>query len=358
MTEITLAAARAALEGKLKPPGSLGRLEDWAAQLAVLQRTLEPRVERGRVLVFAADHGVAAEGVSAYPASVTAGLMRVSAAGTTGIGVLGRSLGVEVEVVDVGVDEDFDGLAGIVHAKVRRGSRNLAAEPALADGELEAALAVGREAAGRAIADGVAAVALGEMGIGNSTAAAALLSALTGVGPERTAGRGSGVDDATLMHKRGVVARALALHRDRLADPRAALAALGGLELAAIAGAALAAAGARRAVVVDGFISTVAVLAAVRIEPAIRPALFFAHRSAEAGHAIALEALAAEPLLDLGLRLGEGTGAALGLRLLAAAADVLREMAELAAAAPAGEAGTGEGVSLDRAAAVEERPVE
>jgi nicotinate-nucleotide--dimethylbenzimidazole phosphoribosyltransferase len=337
MIPVTLEAALLALEGKLKPPGSLGRLEDWAAQLAVLQGTLEPRVERARVLVFAADHGVAAEGVSAYPASVTAGLMRVSALGTTGIGVLGRALGVEVEVVDVGVDDDLGGLDGIVHAKVRRGSRNLAAGPALDGDELAAALAAGREAVRRAAANGVAAVGLGEMGIGNTTAASALLSALTGAPAEETVGRGSGVDDATLAHKRRVVERALALHRDRLDGPRSALAAVGGLELAAIAGAAAEAAGTGLAVVVDGFISTVAVLAAARIEPVIRPALFFAHRSAERGHSIALEALAARPLLDLGLRLGEGTGAAIGLRLLAAAADLLREMAPLAAAADGGE---------------------
>lgn len=336
MTEITLADVQLAQDGKLKPPGSLGRLEDWAAQLAVLQGTLEPRVERARVLVFAADHGVTAEGVSAYPASVTAGLLRVSAAGGTGIGVLGRSLGVEVEVVDVGVDDDLAGLDGIVHAKVRRGSRNLAAEPALADDELAASLAAGRAAVRRALADGVAAVGLGEMGIGNTTAASALLSALTGAPPEETVGRGSGVDDATLAHKRRVVADALELHSARLGDPRAELAAVGGLELAAIAGAALEAARERRAVVVDGFISTVAVLAAARMEPAILPALFFAHRSAERGHVLALEALAARPLLDLGLRLGEGTGAAIGLRLLAAAADLLREMAALDAAAPEG----------------------
>lgn len=335
MTAITLATARQALEGKLKPPGSLGRLEDWAAQLAVLQQTLLPRVERGRVLVFAADHGVAAEGVSAYPASVTAGLMRVSVLGTTGIGVLGRSLGVEVEVVDVGVDEDFDGLAGIVHAKVRRGSRNLAREGALSDDDLAAALAAGRQAVDRAVADGIAAIGLGEMGIGNTTAAAALLSALTGAPPEVTAGRGSGVTGAQLEHKRQVVARALAHHGAALGDPRSALAAVGGLELAAIAGAAIAASEAGRAVVVDGFISTVAVLAAARLDPSIRPALFFAHRSAEPGHAVALGALEAAPLLDLALCLGEGTGAAIGLRLLTASADLLREMAVLEEAAPA-----------------------
>jgi nicotinate-nucleotide--dimethylbenzimidazole phosphoribosyltransferase len=334
MTAITLATAHQTLEGKLKPPGSLGRLEDWAAQLAVLQQTLTPRVERARVLVFAADHGVAAEGVSAYPASVTAGLMRVSALGTTGIGVLGRSLGVEVEVVDVGVDEDFDGLAGIVHAKVRRGSRNLATEAALSDDELASALTAGRQAVERAIADGMAAIGLGEMGIGNTTSAAALLSALTGAPPEVTANRGSGVSGAQLDHKRQVVARALAHHGAVLGDPRRALAAVGGLELAAIAGAAIAAAEEGRAVVVDGFISTVAVLAAARLEPSIRPALFFAHRSAEPGHAVALGALDAAPLLDLSLCLGEGTGAAIGLRLLTAAADLLREMAALEEAAP------------------------
>lgn len=350
MTDISLATVQATLDGKLKPPGSLGRLEDWAAQLAVLQGTLAPRVERARVLVFAADHGVTVEGVSAYPASVTAGLMHVSAAGGTGIGVLGRSLGIEVEVVDVGVDDELAGLDGIVHAKVRRGSRNLAAEPALDADELAAALAAGRAAVRRAAADGVAAVGLGEMGIGNTTAASALLSALTGAQPEETVGRGSGVDDATLAHKRRVVAGALALHAARLGDPRAALAAVGGLELAAIAGAALKAAEDGVAVVVDGFISTVAVLAAARLEPAILPALFFAHRSAERGHVLALEALAARPLLDLGMRLGEGTGAAIGLRLLAAAADLLREMAALEAAAPAADAGAAGGEAAGEAA--------
>jgi nicotinate-nucleotide--dimethylbenzimidazole phosphoribosyltransferase len=324
-------------DGKLKPPGSLGLLEDWGAQLAAIQGTLEPRVDRARVLVFAGDHGVAAEGVSAYPASVTAGLMRVSARGDTGICVLSRSLGLEVEVVDVGVDDDLADLDGIVHAKVRRGSRNFALEPAMEAEELEAAEEAGRQAVRRAVAAGVAAVGLGEMGIGNSTAAAALLSALTGAPAETTVGRGSGVDDPTLRHKRRVVAAALERHAASAADPRAALAAFGGLEMAAMAGAAVEAAASRLAVVVDGFISSVAVLAAVRAKPAIRPSLFFAHRSAEMGHAVALEAMKARPMLDLGMRLGEGTGAAIALRLLAAAADLLRDLAPLVAAAPAGE---------------------
>lgn len=323
--------ARRAMDGKVKPVGALGRLEDWAVRLAALQGTLEPRADRGRVLVFAADHGVAAEGVSAYPASVTAELLRLASRDAgVGIQVLGRSLDVDVELVDVGVDADLAGLPGLVHAKVRRGSRNLLREPALASDELEAALEVGREAVRRAVDDGVEAVALGEVGIANTTAAAALLSALTGAPPEETVGRGSGVDDAGLARKREVVAAALHRHRAALTGPKECLAAVGGLEIAALAGATTAAARDGLAVLVDGFIGTVAALTALRRHPEIRPALFAAHRSAESGHDLALGELGDEPLLDLGMRLGEGSGAALGLRLLRSAADLLRDMSDLA----------------------------
>ena len=199
-------------------------------------------------------------------------------------------------------------------------------------GEVDAALAAGADAVRRAAACGVRAIGLGEMGIANTTAAAALLSALTGAPPEETVGRGTGVDDDGLRRKREVVARALALHAGALGDPRAALAAVGGLEIAAIAGAAIEAPRHGMAVVADGFISTVGVLAAARIDPSIVPALFFAHRSAERGHALALEVLGARPLLDLGMRLGEGTGAALAIPLLRAAARILGEMATFAGA--------------------------
>lgn len=320
-------AARAALDDKTKPRGSLGQIEEVAQRLCEIQRTLTPSVDRSRVLVFAADHGVAAEGVSAYPAAVTAQMMRAFAAGGAAVCVLARCAGADVEAVDVGVDADLGALPGIVHARVRRGSGNFLHGPAMSPDELEAALEVGREAVRRAAGQWVDAVGLGEMGIGNSTAAAALLSALTRIPASQTVGAGTGVSGAALEHKRRVVERALFRHTDALGDPRSALAALGGLEMAAIAGAALEAPRHGLAVVVDGFISTVSVLAATRIDPTISGSLFFAHRSSERGHGAALEALSARPLLDLELRLGEGSGAALALPILRAAACIMREMA-------------------------------
>jgi nicotinate-nucleotide--dimethylbenzimidazole phosphoribosyltransferase len=337
-TELTREMVQRALDAKTKPPGSLGRLESLAVQLALLQRTTAPAVDRARVVVFGADHGVAAEGVSAYPAAVTAEMMRNFARGGAAVTVLARANGADVEVVDVGVDADLAGLDGIVHAKVRRGTRNLAVEPAMTHAELEAALLVGRGAARRAAQDGVRALGLGEMGIGNTTTAAALLSAITGESPATTVGRGTGVADGTLEHKRAVVDRALRCHAAALHDPFARFAALGGLELAAIAGAALEAARLRIAVIVDGFISTVAVLAAMHLDPyaPLREAIVCAHRSAERGHGLALRALGAEPLLDLDMRLGEGSGAACAIPLVRSAARILTDMATFESAGVSG----------------------
>jgi nicotinate-nucleotide--dimethylbenzimidazole phosphoribosyltransferase len=330
------AAARRALDQKTKPPGSLGVLEDVAIRLAVLQGTERPEVERGRIIVFAGDHGVAAEGVSAYPQVVTGEMVRNFARRGAAVNVLAGAAGLDVEVVNAGVAADLADVAGVVHAAVRPGTRSFVAEPAMTADETAAAIEVGRAAARRAAADGAHAIGLGEMGIANTTAAAALLSALTGASPELTVGRGTGVDDDGVLRKRDVVARGLALHADALADPRTALAALGGLEIAAIAGAALEAPLHGMAVVADGFISTVGVLAAARMDPSIHRALFFAHRSAERGHGLALEALGGRPLLDLDLRLGEGTGAALAIPLLRAAARILRDMATFQSAGVSG----------------------
>ncbi|HEX7183783.1 MAG TPA: nicotinate-nucleotide--dimethylbenzimidazole phosphoribosyltransferase [Thermoanaerobaculia bacterium] len=333
--------AQQAMDDKVKPPGSLGRLESVAIQMAAFLETLEPRLERARILIFAADHGVSAEGVSAYPREVTAQMMRTFASGGAAITVLARTLGLEVEVIDVGVDAGLPSLPGVVAAKVRCGSRNFLREPAMTSEELEAALEAGRAAVRRAVDGGIDAVGLGEMGIGNTTAAAALLSALTGAPPHDTVGRGTGVDDQGLARKRSVVEAALELHGPSLGDPRSALAAVGGLEIAALAGAAMEAARWRRVVLVDGFISTVAALAAVRLDSTIRPAFFFAHCSAESGHRLALTTLDGEPLLDLAMRLGEGTGSALAFPLLKAAAAVLREMATFSQAGVSDRAGEG-----------------
>lgn len=342
-------AARQEIAAKTKPLGALGRLEDAAARLAVLQGTLHPRIDRARVCVFAGDHGVAEEGVSAYPRSVTGEMMRNFDRGGAAINVLSAANGVEVEVIDVGVDGDLSGLATIRHEKVRRSSRNFVREPAMTNAEFDAALAVGRAAADRAMADGVQALGLGEMGIGNTTAAAAILSAFSGESSAVTAGLGTGVDGNAYARKQVVVDRAVRLHLGALdGDGRGdeILRRLGGLEIAAMAGAALAAATHGIAVVADGFISTVAILCALNMSAeseragahALRTALFFAHRSSERGHRLAfemcgsLEGVDARPLLDLEMRLGEGTGAALAMPILRAAAAVMREMATFASA--------------------------
>lgn len=325
-------AARAAVDAKTKPLGALGRVEGLAIELAVLQRTLTPTIDPARLVVFGADHGVADEGVSAYPAVVTAQMMANLAGGGAAACVFTRLLDVSLEIVDVGVAADLSALSGIVQAKVRPGTANLAKRPAMTDGELAAAMEVGRDAARRAARAGCRALALGEMGIANTTAAAALASALTGAAPEMTVGRGTGVDDEILANKRRVVSRALALHVKPGALVTDLLAALGGLEIAAITGAVLEASERGIAVVVDGFIVSVAVLAAVLLDGRCRAACLFGHRSVEAGHAVVLRALEAEPLLDLGLRLGEGTGAVLAVPLLRAACAMLSEMATFAGA--------------------------
>ncbi len=344
--EIDLALARRAMDAKTKPLGALGRIEALGIRLAMLQQSLSPSLERARICVFGADHGIADEGVSAYPRAVTGEMMRNFDRGGAAINVIAAANGLDVEVIDVGVDAELAGLSRIRHDRVRAGSRNFAREAAMTPDELKAALAVGTAAAQRAKASGARAIGLGEMGIANTTSAAALLSGLTGQPADATVGRGTGIDDAALAHKRDVVDAAVRMHfGGTTPSGRDALQRVGGLEIAAICGAAFEAAHLGMAVVADGFISTVGVLCALNIahEDSDNPtlltrALFFSHRSAERGHTLALEACGAFndcdaiPLLDLGLRLGEGTGAALALPLLRAAAAVMRDMATFAEA--------------------------
>jgi nicotinate-nucleotide--dimethylbenzimidazole phosphoribosyltransferase len=320
-------AACAAMDHKTKPVGALGRLESLAVQLACLQDTLTPHVTRARVLVFAADHGVTDAGVSAYPKAVTREMMRNFASGGAAICVLARSVDSELEVIDVGVDADLSDVPGIVHASVRRGTRSMLDRPAMTRDECAAALQVGRDAVARAAACGVDAVLLGEMGIGNTTAAAAITSALTGAEPVQTVGRGTGIDDDRLAHKVAVVQAALTRHAAHTSDALALLAAVGGLEIAALTGATLEAAARGLVVIVDGYIATAAALVADRVDPTARRAMIFAHRGAEPGHAVALAAMDAAPLVTMELRLGEGSGAALALPLVRAAARILTEMA-------------------------------
>lgn len=329
-----LAEAR---QGRLtKPPGSLGRLEELACRVAAMQRTLEPRLDSRRVVVYAGDHGVTAQGVSAYPSEVTAQMVANFAAGGAAINAIARAAGATLEVVDVGVAgsarvlaSGIDGRAAgveLVDRNVAPGTRDMTLAPAMTEEETLAAILVGVET-GPAPGGGTAAVALGEMGIGNTTAASAVIAALTGRRAAEVTGRGTGADERTYARKVAAVERALALHGSNLATPFDVLSRLGGLEIAAICGACIGAAARRQVVVVDGFISTAGAAIAAAIAPAARGYMVASHRSVEPGHAVVLAHLDLEPLLDLGMRLGEGTGAALALPIVDAAVTAFREMA-------------------------------
>jgi nicotinate-nucleotide--dimethylbenzimidazole phosphoribosyltransferase len=303
---------QARLDAKTKPRGSLGRLEELAVRLATIVGEENPGRLEAAVVVAAADHGVAAEGVSAYPQEVTRQMVANFEGGGAAVSVLARQAGARVVIVDVGVGNP---------------TANIAVEAALSRAETEALLARGRAEAAELRADGVRIVVPGEMGIGNSTVAAALAAALTGADPAEVCGPGTGLAVAGVTHKVDVVRRALAANPVDPADGLGVLAALGGRELAYLAGLVLGAHAAGMVVLLDGFISSAAALAATRIEPASASSLIAAHRSPEPGHGHVLAALELEPLLDLGLRLGEGSGGSLALPLLAAALAILDEMA-------------------------------
>lgn len=315
-------------QGELtKPPGSLGRLEKLAVRLAGLQGTERPALDRVRIAVFAADHGVAAEEVSAFPQAVTAAMIRNFSRGGAAISVLAAELGAGLEVVDLGAVADPGPLEGVVSARIAPGTGNLRVEPAMLAEERDAALAAGRAAAGRAAEAGARLFIGGEMGIANTTVATALACGLTGASPEVLAGPGTGLDPAGVDRKAAVVRDALGLHTPDPAEPLEALRTVGGFELAALAGAYLAAAQRGIPVLVDGFIASTAALTAVRLNPDVAPWLLYGHRSAEPGHQAVLAALGAEPLLDLGMRLGEGSGAAAAVNLLRTAVALHNGMA-------------------------------
>jgi nicotinate-nucleotide--dimethylbenzimidazole phosphoribosyltransferase len=327
-----LQRAQERLDSLTKPQGSLGRLEELAARYVAIRREVMPPLEKKWVVVFAGDHGVVAEGVSAYPQDVTYQMVLNFLRGGAGINVLARHVGARVEVVDIGVNHDFEATPHLLDRKVAYGSRNMAQEPALSREEALRALLVGIELAEEAVGAGVDALAAGDMGIGNTTPAAALSSVFTGRPVSAVTGRGTGIDDQVWQHKVAVINRALALHRPDAADPVGALAAVGGLEIAGIAGFILGAAAARRPILLDGFIATAGALVAVALAPAAGDYLIAAHRSVEPGHQTVLDFLGLKPLFNLQLRLGEGTGAALGLGLLEAGVKIYREMATFAEA--------------------------
>ena len=337
-----MAAARDRLDRLTKPPGSLGRLEELVVWLAGVTGRSDASVDTRAIVVAAADHGVARHGVSAYPSTVTAQMVANFLTGGAAISVLARSIGASLTVVDVGVgapipvtDRD-PAAARLVSARIRSGTADMTAGRAMSRAEALAAIGVGVDVAAEVIAQGAQVVAVGEMGIGNTTAAAAIAAVLTGEPVEDVTGRGTGVADEALMLKMAMIRKALKVNRLDADDPLGVLAAVGGLEIAALVGVIARAAAASVPVVLDGFITAAAALVATRLSPTIAPRLLAAHQSAEPGHAILLRHLGLRPVLELDLRLGEATGAALAVGLLSTACRLRDEMATFSSAAVSG----------------------
>ncbi|MBR1087117.1 nicotinate-nucleotide--dimethylbenzimidazole phosphoribosyltransferase [Bradyrhizobium manausense] len=332
--EISAAHRQAAIARQAqltKPTGALGRLEQLAIELAGLQATERPRAARVPIVIFAGDHGIVAQGVSAYPQAVTIAMLANFAAGGAAISVLARELGSSLEVVDAGTRAEGT-MPDIVTDKPRHGSRDFSIEPALTPAELAFAFGAGQRAVARAGASRPDLLIFGEMGIGNTTTSAAMAASLLGISADEIAGNGTGVDAAGRAHKVRVIEAAIARHGVAGASPEKILCAVGGLEIAAISGAIIAAAQARIPVLIDGFIVSVAALAAVRLNPSCQPFLLPSHQSAELGHRLVLRALNVQPLISLDLRLGEGSGAAIALPLVRSACALHNDMATFAQA--------------------------
>jgi nicotinate-nucleotide--dimethylbenzimidazole phosphoribosyltransferase len=325
-----LATARERQLQLTKPPGSLGRLEVLGITLAAMQGTQQPCLNRVWISIFAGDHGVTAEGISAFPQVVTAEMVRNFARGGAAISVLAQEWRARLEVVNVGTVQPLEDLPGVLEARVGPGTANFVQQPAMTPGQLEEALEMGHDAAERAAIDGAHIFIGGEMGIGNTTSATAIACCLLGLPATDIAGPGTGLDAAGVSHKAAVIETALALHRSD--QPLLALQRLGGFEIAALTGAYLRCGQLGVPVLVDGFITAAAALVAVRLRPELGAWLFYAHCSAEPGHRHLLHALNASPLLDLGMRLGEGSGAAVAMPLLRAAAVLHARMATFAEA--------------------------
>jgi nicotinate-nucleotide--dimethylbenzimidazole phosphoribosyltransferase len=328
--------ARAHLDTLTKPPGSLGRLEDLAAQMAAIRQEQFGDPVSKAVYIFAADHGVTAEGVSAYPREVTHQMVLNFLAQGAAINVLARLHNVRLSVVDVGVDADFQEISGLLHHKIRRGTRNMRHEAAMSDDELSAALSVGAQLANEAAATGVTLLAIGEMGIGNTTAASVITCALTGASAKSATGRGTGVQNEAHLRKIRVAEETVTRHFGIAAVPLDILRCAGGLEIAAMTGMVLGAARHRLGIVVDGFISTAAAALAVAIEPNVRGYLIAGHRSEEPGHQLLLDSLQLTPVLSLGMRLGEGTGAVLAMPMIESAICLYHQMATFTSAGVSG----------------------
>jgi len=324
--------AQAHLDDLAKPQGSLGRLEEIALKYVLASGSLRPVLAKKKICCFAGDHGVAAEGVSAFPAEVTPQMVYNMLSGGAAINVLTRHAGVDLDVVDMGVNHDFADLPGLVKRKVKPGTANMAIGPAMSEADALQALLSGAALALEAHEAGYHVLGTGEMGIANTTPATALYSVLLDVPVESITGRGTGIDDERLKHKIEVIKKAIEVNASRSKTPFGALAALGGFEIAAIAGFVLGAAACKVPVVVDGFISSSGAVVALKLCPAVDDYLFFSHLSNEQGHKTVMQKLGARPILDLDLRLGEGTGAALSMQVIEGALKIYNEMATFSGA--------------------------
>ena len=340
LDEAAMEAARVHIDRLTKPPGSLGKLEGLAVKLAGITGEAKPAFPKRVVIVMAADHGVCEEGVSAFPAEVTPQMVLNFLAGGAAVNVLARQASADVVCVDIGVNAELSH-PGLVQRKLRYGTGNMVKGPAMSREEAEAAIRVGADVVDEAVAQGVRLFVTGEMGIGNTTASAAIMSSLTGIAPQQSVGRGTGVNDERLRHKVAVVAQALDVNRPDANDPLDVLAKVGGLEIAGLTGVILGAAARRCPVVIDGFISTVAALLAVRLKPETADYLIASHVSHEQGHRALLQELGLNPMLELDMRLGEGTGGVLALHLIDAACRIVAEMATFESAGVA-DGGNGE----------------
>lgn len=327
-----MAKTQERLDSLTKPVGSLGRLEELAKQVAGIVRNPRPKIRWKTVFTFAADHGVTSEGVSAYPKEVTPQMVLNFLKGGAGINVLARHAGAEVIVADFGVASDLSHLAGLAHRKVRLGTNNMAQGPAMSEDEALAAIFSGIDLARRNAKEGIGLIGTGDMGIGNTTAASALTAVFTGLPAAEVTGRGTGIDDSTLLHKVRIIEKALAVNKPNANNPLEALAKVGGFEIAGLVGVILGGAAMKIPILIDGFISGAAALAACRIAPQAVGYIIASHQSVEKGHAHMLKHLELEPLLNLRLRLGEGTGAALAMPIVEAACKILDEMATFAQA--------------------------
>ncbi len=332
------ALIQARLDNLTKPQGSLGRLEELARRYCLITGKDKPQIRNKMIFTFAGDHGVAEEGVSAFPRDVTAQMVYNFIRGGAGVNVLAKHCGARVVVVDMGVDHDFEPMEGLEIRKIGRGTKNMTTGPAMTREEAERAVLAGVELVEK-YHDGLDILGTGDMGIGNTTPSSAIVSVVTGTDPEKVTGRGTGIDDKSLKHKVAVIKKAIAVNRPDPKDALDVLAKVGGFEIAGIAGLVLGAALNKIPVVIDGFISTAGALVAAEVNPLVKGYIIAAHQSVEIGHRKMLDHLEQIPLLDLNLRLGEGTGAALGISLVEAGVRILTEMATFADAGVAEKSG-------------------